>query len=144
MEADLEIAVRRDRLDIIVPGLPRVDAQLFLARAHQQIPGAFDVGRCERLSVMPFDAVTQLESQILAILAPVPARREIGDDRVEAILLYLLVIDYKVIEYRHHRLQRGARRFLEDRHAGRAVEMFYLQHAAGLLRDGRTGRHKRE
>ena len=57
MEGDLVIAVGRDVLDVAVPGLARVDAELVGVDAAQPIPGAFDVGRGERLAVVPFDAV---------------------------------------------------------------------------------------
>ena len=60
---------------VAVPGLARVDPQL--ARRVlpcDQIPGAFDVGGGERLAVMPFDALAQLEGQPRAVLAPRPAR----------------------------------------------------------------------
>ena len=82
IERGLEIAVGGDVVDLIVPGLARVLAELLLRLAHQHVEGAFDVGRGERLAVMPFDALAQLEGQGLVVAAPGPALREIRDDRI--------------------------------------------------------------
>ena len=42
--------------------------------ALQQVDRAFDVGRGERLAVMPFDALVQREGEFGPVLAPAPAR----------------------------------------------------------------------
>jgi len=47
---------------------------------------------------MPFDALTQFEGQQLAFIAPSPALGKIGDDRVEAVLRNVLVVDYEVMK----------------------------------------------
>src|SRR2546430_12123737 len=44
----------------------------------------------ERLTVMPFDALAQFEGQLAAaLLVPRPARRELGLDRLQAVLLHM-------------------------------------------------------
>src|ERR1700724_2724355 len=50
----------------------------------------------------------------------------------------VLVEHHEVVEHRHHRAFRDDRRFLEDRHARRAVAMGYLEDAAGFLRNDRA------
>ena len=64
-------------------------------------------------------------------------RRQIGDDRLQAVLRDVLVVHHEVVEHPHHRLLGGTRRFLEDRHAGRAVEMLEPEDAARFLRQRR-------
>ena len=75
IEGDLEVAVGRDVVDELVPGLARVLAELLRRFAHQHVEGAFDVGRGERLAVVPFDALVQFEGQRLVVGAPGPALR---------------------------------------------------------------------
>src|SRR6185437_494595 len=89
VKGDFVVAVGRYLVEIEVPRLARIDAQLFAPDAHQQVPGAFDVGGSERLAVVPFDALAQWEGQLLAVLAPRPAGRQIGNDRAWAILRYM-------------------------------------------------------
>ena len=74
VKGDLVVAVGRHLRHIVEPGFARVDAQLFLRLALQQVDRAFDVGGGERLAVMPFDALVQREGQFGAVLAPAPAR----------------------------------------------------------------------
>jgi hypothetical protein len=45
----------------------------FLRFAEQHVPGAFDVGGGERLAVVPFDALPQLEGEPGVVLVPRPA-----------------------------------------------------------------------
>jgi hypothetical protein len=47
------VAIGRDVVDLVVPGLARVLAELLLRLAHQQVEGAFDIGRGEGVAVMP-------------------------------------------------------------------------------------------
>ena len=44
-KVDLVVAVGHDLVEVAVPGLARVDAQLLARLALQQVPGAFDVAR---------------------------------------------------------------------------------------------------
>ena len=81
VERDLEVAVGRDVVDLVVPGLARVLAEFLRRLAHQHVEGAFDVGGGERLAVMPLDALAQLEGQRLVVAAPGPAFGEIRHDR---------------------------------------------------------------
>src|SRR5262249_38931864 len=64
----LVIAIGVDLGEIVVPGLARVDPQLFGGLALHQIPRAFDVGGGERLAVMPFHTLTQMEGEVRAVL----------------------------------------------------------------------------
>src|SRR4051794_30678639 len=98
MEGDLVVTIGRHPVEVDIPGLPRIDAQLFTRLAEQQVPGAFDVGGGERLAVMPFDTLPQWEGQFLAVLAPGPARRQIGDDRLRAVLRDMLIVYDEVVE----------------------------------------------
>src|ERR1700730_8281668 len=63
---------------------------------------------------MPFDPVPELEGQLPAVLAPGPAFGEVGYDRVERVLLLVLVEQHKVVEHRHLglRLPRFSGRFV--------------------------------
>src|SRR5204862_7761740 len=70
MKGGLVIAVGRDVVEVAVPALARVAAELLLAPAEQQIPGALPVLGGERLAVMPFDTRAQLEGELGAVLAP--------------------------------------------------------------------------
>src|SRR5215831_5020329 len=53
VKRDLVVAVRGHLFEVAVPGFARIDAQLFARLAGNQVPGAFDVGRSERLAVVP-------------------------------------------------------------------------------------------
>ena len=107
--------------EIDPPALAVIEAQLLLALVGQQIERAFDVLRGERLAVVPFDAVAQLEGQLGAVLVPCPARGELGHDRLHAVLRNVLVENDEIVEDAHHRHDDADRPLLVDRHAGRAV-----------------------
>src|SRR5438105_66583 len=81
----------------------RVDPERGRRLAGERVPGAFDVGRGERPAVMPFDALPQAEGQRGTRLVPRPVAGEIGDDRAEAVLRYVLVEDDQVVEDSHQR-----------------------------------------
>src|SRR4029077_13983404 len=87
---DLEITVWSHLLDIGVPGLARIDAQLLISLTGEEIPGAFDVLRRKGLAVMPFDALTQGEHQLGPFLFRGPAGGELRDDRTHAVLQHVL------------------------------------------------------
>ena len=130
VERCFEIAVDGDVVDLIVPGLSRVLAELLLRLAHQHVEGAFDVGRRERLAVMPFDALPQLEGQLLVVAAPGPALREIGDDRIHAVLRHVLLEHDEIVENRHEGNVDRIGRALVDRGAARAVAVIHPEDAA--------------
>jgi hypothetical protein len=52
--------------------------------AEGTIPGTNHVLRRERFAIVPVDPVAQFEDQLGSILAELPARREIGHDRLSA------------------------------------------------------------
>src|SRR5271169_6003619 len=103
MERNLRVAVGRDLFEISVPGLAWIDAKLLGWSAREQVPGAFDVLGGERLAVMPFDALTQRKGQLRAVLTPRPAGRELRNDRVRVVLLYVLIEQDEIIEHAHDR-----------------------------------------
>ena len=86
VERGLVVAVGRDVDDLVVPGLARVLAEFLRRLAHQHVEGALDVGGGERLAVVPFHALPQLEGQRLLVGAPGPALRELRHDRIQAVL----------------------------------------------------------
>ena len=130
LEGGLEVAIGRHVVDLIVPGLARVLAELLLRLAHQHLEGAFDVGRGERLAVMPFDALAQLEGQRLLVVAPGPALGKLGADIVHAVLGDVLVVDDEIVEDRHEGdVERIARAFM-DRCAAGAVAVVHAQDTA--------------
>ena len=94
MKSDLMLAAGRGLGDIDPPGLAIIEAELLFAVVGQEIEGAFDVFGGERLAVVPFDAVAQFEAQLRAVLAPCPARGELGDDRLHAVLRNMLIEDH--------------------------------------------------
>ena len=137
VEGDFEIALGGHVDHLVVPGLARVLAEFLRRLAHQHVERAFDVGRRERLAVMPLDAFPQLEGQRLVVGAPRPAGREIRADRLQAVLRDVLVVDDEVVEHRHERdIDRVGRAFM-DRSAARTVSMIDPQDAA-LFRLGRA------
>src|SRR6266481_1086283 len=98
-----EVAVGSDPFYVLVPGLARIGAQLLLRSAEQQVPGTFDVIGGEGMPVVPFDALAQAERQFGAVLVPRPIGGKIWDDRLQAVLRYVLLVKNKVVEDTHHR-----------------------------------------
>ena len=139
MERRLMVAVRGDFLEVLVPGLARVLAQLGLAVAEHEVPGAFDIRRGERLAVMPLDALAQLEGEFRAVIVPAPALRQVRNDSVEAILRHVLLVHDEVVVNAHVRRNRRVGRLLVDRAARRRAAMVEFQDAAVLLRERRPG-----
>src|SRR5262249_34438153 len=141
-EGHLVVGLDDHLLEVAVPGLARIDAQAVtvVALASQEVPGAFDVTRRERLAVVPFDARAQLEAQAGARLVPRPRGREIGHDRLQPALRHRLVVHHEIVEHPHHRALARDGRFLVDRQRGWAVEELQFQDAARFLRRGRAER----
>ena len=92
----------------------------------------------ERLAVMPFDALAQLEGQLGLAVVPGPALRQVGHDGLGRVERLVLVVDDEVVEDAHEGLHRGDGGFLVDRAAGQVVAMVDAQRAALLLRQGGT------
>ena len=143
MEGRGEIAVGSDLCEVLVPGLARIGAQLLLRSAEQQVPGAFDVIGGEGMPVVPFDALAQAERQFGAVLVPRPIGSQIRDDRLQAVLRHVLLVQDKVVENSHHWDLGRVGRFLEDRHAGRTVPVVDFQNATRLLGRGHLGARNR-
>src|SRR6516164_4743458 len=143
MEGDLPVAVGGDLFEVFVPGLARIDTELLGRFAGEQIPGAFDVIGGKRSAVMPFDLMTQRKCQLGAVLAPRPSGRELGNDRIGVVLLYVLIEEDEIVEYPHDRSLGDDGRFLVDRHAGGAVDHVFPEDAALLLGDCRRRGNER-
>src|SRR5215813_4328214 len=56
-EGDFIVAVGRHLGEVTVPRLARIDPQLVVRFAEQQVPGAFDVGGGEGFAIVPLDAL---------------------------------------------------------------------------------------
>jgi hypothetical protein len=93
---------------------------------------------------MPLNAFAQLERELGVPLVPRPLTREIGHDRIQTSLRFLLIIHYQIVEYANGGTLARDRQFLVDGHASRAVEEVDLENPALLLRDRRIGRGGRE
>src|SRR6516165_4223615 len=102
-EGNLIVAMRGDRVEVPVPGLARIDAQLLARLADQHLPATLDVLGCEELAVVPSDTLTQRKGQLGSVLAPRPASSEIRNDRIETVLFDVLIEHHEIIEDTHHR-----------------------------------------
>jgi len=98
MEGRCKISVSGDRFDVLIPSLARVGTQLLRRFAEQKVPGALQILDGERSAVMPLDILAQPESQSGAILAPRPAGGEVRNDRLQAVLRYVLVVHDEIVE----------------------------------------------
>ena len=78
MEGRLEIALGRHTGKILVPAFAKIQPEFGFGVPGQHIPGAFDVGRGERLAVVPLHALAQVEGDLQTILAHRPGRRQVG------------------------------------------------------------------
>src|SRR6516225_5436468 len=67
-EGDLVVAVGRHLGEVAVPRLARIDPQLVVRFAEQQVPGAFDVRGGEEVAVVPLDTLAQRERQLGPVL----------------------------------------------------------------------------
>ena len=70
MEGDLIVAFRAYFLQILIPRLTRIDAQLLCGLPGEQIPSANDVLGREWPAVVPSDIVAQRQGQLGALLVP--------------------------------------------------------------------------
>ena len=134
MKGDLVVAFGRDLIEVAVSRFAGIEAQFLLRFPLQEIPGALDIGSGERLAIMPFEALPQLERQPLTILAPGPAFGKVGHDRIDRVALLVLIEQHEVVEHRHQYGDRGARHLLMDRHRSRTGEIWHLEDAARFLR----------
>ena len=139
MEGDLAVAVDGYLLEISVPGPAWIDAQLLARLAGQQIPGALDILGRKRLAVVPSDILAQTKGQRGLVFVPRPSDGEIGHDRAESVLRYMLIEEDEVVEDPHHRSCRRPGRLLVGRHARRAVAVGYSQNASRFLSECRNG-----
>ena len=133
VECDLEVAAGGDVSNLIVPGLARILSEFLLRFAHQHVERAFDVGRREWFSIVPFYALPQLEAQRLFVAAPAPALCEIRNDRVQTVLCDILFVDDEIVEHRHERHVGRVGGLLVNRGAARAIPVVDPEDSALLL-----------
>src|SRR6266545_5437701 len=93
---------------------------------------------------MPFDALPQLERDLLLVGAPGPAFGQIRHDRVQAVARLALVEQHEIVEYRHERIDRRDCRLLMDRGGRRIVAMIIFERSPLLLRWRRYAREHRD
>ena len=132
VERRLQVAFGRDFLEVEVPVLARILAEAVLRLAGQHLERALHVRAGERLAVVPLHAFAQLEGQRLAVRAPLPARRELRQDRLDRVLRLVLIVDHEIAEDRHRGDVDRIGRLLVDRHAGRVFAVIHAQDAAGF------------
>ena len=114
-ERGLVVAIDRDVLELRVPDLARVAAEIVnVALADQHPPGALHVPGSEWLAVVPLHALPQFESQFGIGRIPGPAFSQIRDDRLEALVDLGGIENHQVVEHRRKRRHRGDCRFLEQ------------------------------
>ncbi len=130
MEGRLEFVIDADVGNVVVPPLARVFTELVLRFAQYQVEGAFHVIGGERLAVVPFDALPQLEGERGARLVPSPAGCQLRLNVVHAVLWLVLIVVDQIIEHRHHRNIHREGRLLVNRQAGRCLAMLNPQDAA--------------
>src|SRR5207302_761207 len=92
----------------------------------------------------PFYPLAQLKYQLGTVLVPRPFGREIGHDRVDAVLPDLRIERDEIVEHPQHRPLGEDRLLLVDRHAGRAVDRVDLQDTAMFLRLRRVWNRRRK
>ena len=137
LEGRLVIAVDGDVLQLGVPDLARIALEVLgLGLADQHPPGALHVLCRERLAVVPFHALPQLERQLGVGGIPRPAFGQIRNDGIDALVNLGGIEHDEIVEDRGKRRHRGNRRFLVQRGRGRIVVVIEPERAAFLLRGG--------
>ena len=141
VEGRLIVAVDRDLAQVLVPDLARVLAEV---RATSPLPISMCQVHCTSLAVngLPschFTPWRSLKVSFVLVVVPRPARRQVGHDRVDALVRLRWIEHHEVVEDRHERAVDRHRRLLEDRGARRVVAVIDAQRAALLLRGGGAG-----
>ena len=101
LEGNFKVAIRHHRLDIGVPGPARVLAEFVGEFVLQQIDGAFHIGRCEWLAIVPFHPWMQPEGEGFLIVTPCPAISKFGGDGFRGVLRDILAEQHEIIEHAH-------------------------------------------
>ncbi len=133
VEDRASVALDRDAVEVLVPGLAGIDAQLGGGLADQHLPRALHVFGGERLAVVPGHALAEREGEGGALGVPRPLGGELGHDALQAVLGHVLLVDHQVVEDRHPGCDGRDSRLLVDRQARRAVAVEHLEHAAAFL-----------
>src|SRR6266446_8677554 len=77
MKSRLVISVGGDPIEVPIPRLARVDAELRSRLAEQHVPSALDILCGKQLPVVPANALAQAKGQLCTVLVPRPAGGEI-------------------------------------------------------------------
>src|SRR6202011_4062435 len=80
-EGDLVVALDGHLVEVLVPGLARIEAKFLVRFAEQSIPGALYIVDGKWLSVMPFDTVMEAEAQLGLRSVPRPPARKLRHAR---------------------------------------------------------------
>ena len=140
---------RLDGLDVLVPEPPGVRAELALrvGGAPHEVERVLHVRRREGPAVVPLHVAPELERERPVPVLPRPALRQLGDERVGALLPPGGIEVDEVVEARTGRLHRRDRRLLVRGQARRRGERRRDEHPArpglrglgGGRRDGENG-----
>ena len=137
---------RLDGLDVLVPELARVHLELGLgvrSPAHG-VEGVLHVLRREGLAVVPLDVLPEEEDEVAVIVLPRPLVGQLGDDRVDALLLLGGIVVHEVVEAGAGLLGGGDRRLLVDRKTRCRAERGGHEHTAVLRGLGRCAHHEQQ
>ena len=124
-----------DGLDVGVPVLPRVEAQLRLhvGRLAHHVEGELDVPGRERLAVVPLHVPPQEEHQVPVAVLPGPLLGQLAHDGVGRLRRLGGIEVDQVVEARRGGPHRGDRGRLEDRQAlGQLLPLHHGQDPAVL------------
>ena len=143
MEHDLQIALRLDPGDVLVPALARVNAEFLRGDVTDTVPGANDIGGGKRLAIVPFHARPELQRQVGARFVPRPLRCQFRADRIGAVLRDVLIVQHQIVEHAHHRREYRVAGLLVNGHVAGAVAMQNTQNAAVPLGHGGCRQHYR-
>jgi hypothetical protein len=113
VKGHLVIVGTRDLIEVPIPALAGIDAELGGRLVEQHVPCALDVLGGKRLPVVPADPAAQPKRELFPVRAPDPAFGEIRHDRLERVPWHVLVEQHQIVEHRHHRCDGGNRHFLE-------------------------------
>ena len=125
-------AVDADFLEVRIPDPARVFAQVVVL-ADQMMPGALYVPCCERLAVMPFDTLAQIERQLCSGSVPRPALSQLWNDVVDTVARLGLIEQHQVVEYGHERHHRGDGGLFENGGARRIAAGWLLERHIGIV-----------
>ena len=140
VERDLVIAVGGHSFEVAVPGLARIDLRSLSLALPVSISQVHFTSAGERLAVVPFDALAQLEGQVASVLAPRTSSWRGPARSVEPVLRAAGSNMTRLLNTAHER--HGVAIVASSRidALGGIVAVRDAQHAARLLRQRRASR----